>query len=242
MNYCVISPSYKRASSVRSHQHFLKDNFFYAVHEFESEKYKDRGHRVLVIPDSIRGNIARVRNWILENSPTDQIVMVDDDIDQFFWIQTRLKEREKIKKTPEEMNEIIQLGYMMAEDCGAKLWGMNCAHDPRFYTQNRPFSFSLIVLGTFSAHIRGTQRYDETLPLKEDYDFFIRSMKENRRVFRMNMMMYIADHQKMAGGCQDYRTEEDEKDNFDRLQMRWGSEIVRSGGGSDINPVIKSGI
>ena len=44
------------------------------------------------------------------------------------------------------------------------------------------------------------------------------------------------------GGCADYRTMEREKDQFDLLQKKWGSNIVRKdklSKGVDINPIVK---
>ncbi len=45
------------------------------------------------------------------------------------------------------------------------------------------------------------------------------------------------------GGCADYRTIQKEKEQFDLLQKKWGSKIVKRDNGSktnyDINPIIK---
>lgn len=243
IDYIVLSPSYKRASTCTSHNFFLKEKFQYAVHEFEAQQYRDAGHSVFVLPDSIRGNIARVRNYLLEHSPRRYLLMVDDDFQDFFWVLTKISHREKQTLSASNLDALIQNGFVMADDSGASLWGVNMAHDPRFYTQNRPFSLSLPVLGTFSGHILDSGiRYDETLPLKEDYDFFIKTLEEKRIVLRLNFLMYQVDHQKLAGGCQEYRTEELEEDNFQRLQQKWGSDIVKRGAsskGQDINPVIR---
>ena len=41
----IISPSYKRAKTVRTHE--LLENVNYAVHNFEVEEYKKEGYNVI---------------------------------------------------------------------------------------------------------------------------------------------------------------------------------------------------
>ena len=62
----IISPSYKRAKTVKTHK--LIENISYAVHEFEKEEYKKEGFDVIVLPDSTKGNIPNVRNWLLDQN------------------------------------------------------------------------------------------------------------------------------------------------------------------------------
>jgi hypothetical protein len=87
-----------------------------------------------------------------------------------------------------------------------------------------------------------TVRYDEQITLKEDYDYFLQMLFKHKRVLRINYLSYLCDHQKMAGGCQIYRTNEKEKENFDLFQKKWGSKLVRKNVGSkdSINPTIKA--
>ena len=60
----IISPSYKRAETVKTH--LILSNIEYAVHEFEAQEYRDAGHSVIELPDSTRGNIPNLRNWLIE--------------------------------------------------------------------------------------------------------------------------------------------------------------------------------
>lgn len=51
------------------------------VHEFEAKEYIEAygEENIWVIPDNVKGNIARVRNYILENAEEEIVVMLDDD-------------------------------------------------------------------------------------------------------------------------------------------------------------------
>ena len=71
----IISPSYKRAKTVKTHK--LIENISYAVHEFEKEEYKKEGFDVIVLPDSTKGNIPNVRNWLLDQNFNNEILLIN---------------------------------------------------------------------------------------------------------------------------------------------------------------------
>ena len=92
-------------------------------------------------------------------------------------------------------------------------------------------------------------RYDETLPLKEDYDMVLQTMNKYRRALRSNFLNFNFAQHTNIGGCATYRTVEREKAQFELLRKKWGSRIVRTDTGEskqkvkkqgyDINPIIK---
>lgn len=238
IDFKIYSPSFGRASLACTHKQFPRDMFYYCVREDQANDYLEKtGAQVLSIPKSEDGSIAKARNWILRNKISRYIVMADDDIFDFRWI---LRRKFKVLDQSEIVSQINN-GFVMAEDANAGLWGVNCQYDPKFYRVNMPFSFQRIVLGTFSCILDTTLRYDESLPLKEDYDFFLQNIKKSGRVLRMNFLSYYCDHQKMAGGCQSYRTQSAESDNFDRLQKKWGQSVVQKNNKhkGSINPIIR---
>lgn len=74
----IYVPSYKRSDNVLIRS-WLKDCIL-CVHEFEAKEYEQKQGNILVMPDSIRGNMAKVRNWILDNAIGNEFVMMDDDV------------------------------------------------------------------------------------------------------------------------------------------------------------------
>ena len=78
----IISPSYKRSNNVKARLCF-EDKLIIACHEFEVENYRrdNPDNEIMVLPDSIRGNMAKVRNWIKFNCGSKYLVMVDDDVE-----------------------------------------------------------------------------------------------------------------------------------------------------------------
>jgi hypothetical protein len=193
----------------------------------------------------VQGNICRVRNFILDNGGKN-LIMVDDDIRRFQrWEKSKAK-----KLNTASVMEFFEQGFLMAKQLGAKMWGMNLLADKGAYREYTPLSFSLPVLGPFCAHLENPLRYDERLPLKEDYDMALQVLNKFRIMLRFNMYHYICDQHGKPGGCATYRTIQAEKDQLELLQKKWGRSIVRIDSGAsavnrkkgqayDLNPIIK---
>ena len=117
-----------------------------------------------------------------------------------------------------------------------------------FWVKVLYFGCNSYISGSFSGFIDPVLRYDENLPLKEDYDMTIQQCNKYRRVLRLNMFHMIKNDHGNKGGCANYRTLEREKEQYELLLGKWGSKIVRRDKGSksdgkkkasyDINPII----
>ena len=218
----IYIPSYKRAGKVKTRK--TLDGGILAIHEFEEKDYRNNeGGELLVIPDELRGNIAKVRNYILDNTNDDEIVMMDDDIKEIGYHEKLTQNKMK----PEGIIRLLENGYQMAKELGVSLWGVNLQSDPKFYREYSPFSLLSPILGTFSCHYKPKLRYDETLFLNEDYDYYLKTINEFRKTLRFNKYYYIADHLKISGGCGSYRLKDTEIEQGERMQKRWGSKVFK---------------
>lgn len=230
------APTYKRAKGVftQSNLPFVK----YVVAEFEAEDYLREGHDCWIVPDSAQGNLCRIRNYILDNADTDQIVLVDDDMTGI----ARWDKQKQKRLEPDEVLEFCEMAFNMADDFDIRYWGLNCLPDKGAYREYTPFAFKAYIGGPFQAFNRLDLRYDEALPLKEDYDLSLQVLNKYRRALRFNAYHYIVKQHTNTGGCADYRTLAREKEQMQMLIRKWGSKIVqedKSSKGYDINPVIK---
>lgn len=244
MKFEIFAPSYKRAGEAFTQQYLPECT--YVVSESEADAYRENGHRCWVVPDSAQGNLCRVRNYILDNAKSKRILLLDDDL-----FRLQRWQRQKIKKlTGAQALEFIEHGFNLAEEWGVKFWGINCVSDKAAYREYMPFSLSNYIGGPFQAFIDCELRYDESLPLKEDYDMTLQVCNRYRKALRFNQYNYIAKQHTNTGGCAAYRTMEREQSQFKLLQKKWGSEIVRMDDERgrvnkkrktrwDINPVIK---
>ena len=228
----IVVPSYKRAGDVITRA--LCPSSIIACHAFEAEEYADKeGGELMILPDALRGNIAKVRNYILDNAEDDYIVMMDDDIRE-------VGHHELNKKHPLSSARymvFLEDGYRIAEELKVHLWGINVQADPIFYHEYNPITFHTPVLGSLSCHLRQTKRYDEDLFLNEDYDLFLKLVLADRKVLRFDKYYYLAGHINQQGGCASYRRLDEERRQADVMVRRWGA-VVRYNFKKSTNPTI----
>ena len=196
---------------------------------------------MLIIPDSERGNIARVRNWIKRyyEDKKERLIIIDDDIKKFlYWEDNNQKE---IKA--DHLSEHIEHMFDMAEQWGACIFGVNPATDKGSYREYTPFGTTSYISGSFNGFINCPYYFDERIPLKEDYDMTLQACNGSRQVLRFNQYSMNKDDHGNTGGCAKYRTISREMEQFDMLQKKWGSKIVKKDESSkqdyDVNPIIK---
>lgn len=222
MTPLLLAPSYQRAAFAKTHRYLPVR---YVVAESEAPAYEERQLPVLPCPDAAQGNLCRVRNWILDYAKDQPVLILDDDLDYIgAWFGSTRK-----KLTGDEAMAMIERGFELADEWGARFWGINCHDDKAFYREHTPFSTVNYIGGPFQAHLRNELRYDVELPLKEDYDMTLAVLNRYRTALRLNWYFYRSDQHQSPGGCAAYRTVEAERSQFLALQRKWGSAIVRPG-------------
>jgi len=83
------------------------------------------------------------------------------------------------------------------------------------------------IIGDFFVVDRSRVRFDETLTLKEDYDFTCSHIQEHGSVFRCNRMTFVAKHYKNPGGActvRDAKGKEEQR-NISILAQKWPQAI-----------------
>ena len=257
----ICCPSYKRPY-VETLKYLPFCKVYVAPEEYENylefnPKHKDN---IVKCPKGIQGNVSRIRNYILDTefeNGADIVCIVDDDlkaIEHFEMSEDKTYAYEKVKVKTEEFVDFIYRYSMLCYQWGFKMRGVNINSDTMSFRHYTPFSTNSVVLGVFGCFLKGMEcRYDEALPLKEDYDLFIQNCNKYRGVLRLNGYHYNCRQSEQKGGCAIYRNMEKEKEQFELLQKKWGSNIVRldtsNKGRSkknrkyiDYNPIIKISI
>lgn len=224
----------------------------YWVHEFEVDEYRKRneGIKIEILPDELRGNIAKVRNFILRKTLPycDVSVQMDDDVHYIgYWERRKAYRMVREKK----ILDMIERYSSLAKEWGVRLWGINA--DKQVYREYTPFSLLSYVSASFSCFMGSNQiYYDERFMLCEDYDMTLQQIDRHRKLLRVNKFFYSKKGAEQAGGCAVYRNLEKEKAQTELLQKKWGSKIVRFDTHSgrshsstkvkkriDINPIIR---
>jgi len=210
------------------------------VRESDAIEYQENGNDILIVPDSAQGNLCRIRNYILDNFfDSDCLILLDDDCKGIY----RWEKQKKIKLEKDEFMEFCENAAILCNDYNFKFWGLNCIPDKGAYREHTPFGTLQYIGGPFQAHLKNNIRYDEDLPLKEDYDITLQHIKQNKGCLRINYAFYDVKQAEQAGGCATYRNNANEKKQFDLLQKKWGSNIIKFDNTSkrsfDFNPILK---
>ena len=220
--------SYKRAGKITSLDLF-KDAYIWVPESQYKDyaKYYDES-KIISIPDEEDGNSAKKLNAILNRNKSRWLLIIDDDLTDICYFE----EGVICKLTSENINEMIEHYFQIAEGLNVKLWGLNQNSDPLSYRTYNPVCFLSPVLAPFSGHINTKLRYDEHIELKEDYDFWLQNIHKYRKTFRVNKYFYKHHHGSgISGGLLGTRSMDYETLCFERLQKKWGSKVVGGYGG-----------
>lgn len=257
MKISVNCPSYKRPTSASTLNYLPYCKVW--VDKDEAQAYRDNYPNATVVecPKGIQGyGPARVRNYILDTefaNGADVVCLMDDDLS---WIE-RFDVDEftgfgytAYKLNPDEVMVMLEKYTIMAQDIGAKYWGINLNNDKRCYHHNTPFSTKSVILGPFSCHLKGTRcRYDESTLFKDDYDMAIQQLNMERVALRVNAYHYICKQSENKGGLAMFRNRSREYEETMALQKKWGGHIIRIDNSNknltqkekifDYNPIVK---
>lgn len=255
MKISINAPSYKRPKGVLTLDYLPSCKIWVDIDEADEYRKENPGAQIIACPKGVQGNLCRVRNYILDTefeNGADVVLIIDDDlraIERFVRKNGFGFEKEIVKA--EDFEAFLEKYSIVAEGLGAKFWGLNCNSDAMSYRHFTPFSTTSYIGGPFQCFLKGNKcRYDENLPLKEDYDMTLQQLNAERCVFRVNAYHYNCKQSVQAGGCATYRNRIREAQQFDALQKKWGSDIVKRDSSNkgksgkeriydDYNPIIK---
>ena len=233
MNISINCPSYKRPY-VETLEYLPYCKVWVAENEYKDYLKANKGYEenIISVPNEVQGNLCRIRNYILDKElpDNDVVVIVDDDLK----IMGRFEPKgvygyDDIPIDADEFLWMIEKYTILCDDFGFKYWGVMCNMDALSYRQATPFSTVSYIGGPFQAFLHGNPlRYDENLPLKEDYDMTLQNCEMYRGCLRVNKIHYDCKQSKQAGGCATYRNLEREEQQLKALQKKWGKKIVKN--------------
>ena len=237
----IYIATYNRAGEVSTDQHFR--NARVVMPASQADAYSDgqtfvNGAEIWPCPDEADGNLCRKRNWILDNAPEDDVLLLDDDYTGVGFVEHRKQHRLDL----DGVDRLLHTGFDLMHDLRTAMWGLNQQVDPKFYREYAPLSLTLPALGPWQAFSRsalGDLRYDPTLWLKEDYDMSLQVARRFHRVARLNKYHYIVNHLDKPGGQVSKRTLAEEERQLHRLRAKWGHDVVSWNLGKSVNPRVR---
>ena len=228
----ICSPSRHRAEKVLTAQWVEKLRIYVDASEASAYRKHNPGAVIVKCADGVQGNVARVRNYILDKefgAGVDVVVLLDDDIRHLDkWVPDEDGKDKSEVVGKEEFYRLLGEYSILAEEWGAKLWGINpVRRDRRGYWTTCPFRTHVFVGGPFQVILKTDLRYDERMMLKEDYDYVLQHLNRYRRILRVDRYYHYNLSAENTGGCADYRTSELETRSMEALMRKWGRKIVR---------------
>ena len=232
MKIAINCPSYKRPY-VETLEYITTCKVWVAENEYQAYLDANPGFEknIIPVPNRVQGNLCRIRNWILDHElpENDVVLIIDDDLKAIKRFEPiGMYGYRDIVCSETEVYEMLEHYSILCDDFGFKFWGVMCNCDALSYRQTTPFSTVSYVGGPFQCFLHGNVlRYDENLPLKEDYDMTLQNCNHYRGLLRVNKYHYDCKQSKQAGGCATYRNYEREIQQLIALQEKWGSDIVK---------------
>ena len=188
------------------------------IPESEYHQYKGIVKNIECVPKDIQG-ITATRNWILENTTEEWVVMLDDDAKTVGY--TKLDERKSRKvEIRDEMfwGEEFLKYFDMTEQMGYKIWGTRTESSPRGTYPYKPFLLKSYVTASCMGIINdGEYLFDPAFRVKEDYEICLRHIRDKGGILAVRYLHWENEHWSTEGGCKDYRTIGMEKDAIKRL-------------------------
>lgn len=229
MKISVNVPSYKRPKDIKTLDYLPYARVWVDGSEYDAYKKAHPKSDIVKCADGVQGNLCRVLNHILDEEfkrGMDVVLILDDDI---HWIERWEVDEltgfgyEPYKLNADEVLMMIEKYSIMAQDLGAKFWGVNINYDKYCYKHNTPFSTKAYIGGPFRCHLKGSRcRYDERLFFKDDYDMTLQQLNMERVVLRVNAYHYICEQSTNKGGLAAYRNRDREHEQCELLIKKWG--------------------
>ena len=229
----IAIPSKGRAGLTKSDKLLHSAVFF--VPQSEVDDYRKYTKcKVEAVPNEVKG-ITKTRNWILKNTDEKRVVMIDDDLKNQGW--TKLyKENGKQKKLKETewLFEFEKL-FDIVEDLKWKIWGVKTEAALRSVYPYKPILFRSYITASCMGIINdGSYLFDESFPVKEDYEICLRHLEEFGGIVAARYLYWENSHWGDDGGCKSYRTQKMEAKAIRDLVKKYPGRIRKiTRGGSD---------
>lgn len=128
-----------------------------------------------------------------------------------------------IKCTRITLDELIE--RLVSKFLTSKALCSGCAPTDNKLGIDRDISESAFIIASFFAAKPNPLRFDESLRMKEDYDYTLQHLSKYGRVLRMNRLMPVFAHYDNSGGWKSYRSTATEQAAIARLREKWPAFI-----------------
>jgi len=231
----IAVPSKGRAGITKTDIILPSATFF--VPKSEVADYLNAGvKKVVGVDDDVKG-ITKTRNWILNNVNERRVVMVDDDVKTQGYRKLNERNSKHIHGNEEFWLKECRKLFDITEQMDYRIWGVATVSSLMSVYPYRPFQFKGYITASFMGIVNdGRTMFDESFPVKEDYELNLRCMKEDGGVVCARYLYWENEHWETEGGCKEYRTDDMEKEMIAKLQQMYPNWVrQKTSGGSDFS-------
>jgi hypothetical protein len=170
-------------------------------------------------------SVAKARNAALEAAFEHYAtcIMLDDDLTRLRWA---LKPGTNSVRELAFEDAATHIVHSLAEEPTCRLAGANSTDNAYFV--RKAFSTRLFIPTAFMVVEPNPLRFDEQLPMREDYDYCCQHIEKFGSALRCNRVLPSFTYKTNSGGMQEHRTEETSERSIEILTAKWPQWIKRN--------------
>lgn len=212
----IYVPSYKRSGAIIT-DHLL-NSCTYVVRKSEEELYKAAGVRkVLAVEDELICSMSKVRQWIIDQTPEDIVIQLDDDISQIMY---RLEDQTVIEDKDVIDMEFVRIAQIL-EDLHLGFAALTVTAKPWSYTQE--FQFAGLCGGIYWFDKEWYKaKMDEKADVKEDTDKVLQELLHNRIIIIPKYLAMTAGIDTNEGGDNVNKNMRKIIECNEYMRLKWG--------------------
>ena len=213
----IYVPSYHRADCIKTDR--ILNECTYVVRESEADLYRAAGVRkVLPAPDDQIDSLPKVRQWIIDNTPEDIVVQIDDDLDRFSYVN---KNNMVVIDDPDVIDgELVRIAQILS-DLDLGFASIRMQESVIKYNEEFRFQSTIGLVCWFNkSALKG--RYDPEVKFKADTDFQLQELLKNRVIIVPEYLRAKAKYDKNSGGNNVSKNSTAVESTVEYLKNKWG--------------------
>ena len=213
----IYVPSYKRSDRIMTWN--VLNDCTYVVRESEEAAYREAGiTKILTAPDEEINSLAKVRQWIIDNTPEDIVIQCDDDISRMIY----KGKNNKVEIADKDVNdmEFERVAQILSD---LRLGFASCTMTGDVRKFNAEFLFKGITGGIcwFNKECLKS-RFDNMTYIKEDTDFVLQELLQNRIIIIPDYFGMQNEYDKNAGGNNENKNSRALNQTVEYMKNKWG--------------------
>jgi len=219
----VVIPSRGRSSTIGQQSFALFPDAIVCVDESEHDDYAPIIPKCQLMLHPYMNSLTKIFNFMIDNIE-DDIFIVGDDLLKLHCFVGR---KNTVYTDPTVIKQVVENAEYVAKRIGAKYFGFSNSPVPFRFQAYNPIKLCGFIAAAYGV-IGKDIRYDESITLREDYDFTLQQLQKNRYVYidtRFHFEQFVPYKNDQPGGLAIYKSSERFAREQAYLKRKWGKYI-----------------